>query len=305
MRISPLPPLQCLIAFEASVRHASFTRAAGELHLTQSAISRQIGQLEEFLGRALFLREPRALRLTVAGERYAGRIRALLEECSEATFEIMKRYGDLDLAIACSAGVGALWLTPRLGAFCSANPNINLRLIVRDSLTSLAPSEFDVGLYYLRDHCEPHLDARLLIEESVFPVCAPDYLGGRLLPPAELVDKTLLIHEDRQRPWMSWDEWFELSGVTIPKKRRVVVANHYPQLVQMAIYGHGLVLGWSQMIDHYLEQRQLVRATRESATNGGGYYIVTPNERSMNRAAALFTRWLTQQTAPNDLLISA
>ncbi|AIO68220.1 LysR substrate-binding domain-containing protein [Burkholderia oklahomensis] len=305
MRISPLPPLQCLIAFEASVRHASFTRAASELNLTQSAISRQIGQLEEFLGRALFLREPRALRLTVAGERYAERIRALLEECSEATFEIMKRYGDLDLAVACSAGVGTLWLTPRLSSFCSAHPNINLRLIVRDSLASLAPSEFDVGLYYLRDRCESHLDSQLLIDEEVFPVCSPDYLGGRLLSPAELVEETLLTHEDRQRPWMSWDEWLELNGVAMPKKRRIIVANHYPQLVQMAVYGQGLVLGWNQMIDHYLETRQLVRATRESATNGGGYYIVTPNERSMKRAVALFKRWLTQQSAPNELLISA
>ncbi|GLU31575.1 LysR substrate-binding domain-containing protein [Trinickia caryophylli] len=305
MRISPLPPLQCLIAFEASVRHASFTRAAVELNLTQSAISRQIGQLEEFLGRTLFLREPRALRLTVAGERYASRVRTLLEECSEATFEIMKRYGDFDLSVACSSGIGILWLTPRLCAFRAAHPNVNLRLIVRDSLASLAPSEFDVGLYYLRDRCESHLDAERLIDEEVFPVCSPDYLDGRLVSPAELLEHTLLTHEDRQRPWMSWDEWLELNGVIMAKKPKIIAANHYPQLVQMAVYGQGIVLGWNRLIDQYLEKRQLVRATRETATHGGGYYIVTPHERTMNRAATLFTRWLAQQRAPDDLRISA
>lgn len=105
MRISPLPPLQCLIAFESAARHSSFTRAAAELNLTQSAVSRQIGQLEDFLGRQLFVREPRALQLTVAGQRYADRVRSQLEACSDATFDVMKRYGDLDLAVACSSGV--------------------------------------------------------------------------------------------------------------------------------------------------------------------------------------------------------
>ena len=113
MRIAPLPPLQCLIAFESAVRHASFTKAAVELHLTQSAVSRQIAQLEDFLGRSLFVREHRALRLTIAGERYAKHVQWLLANCSEATLDVMKRYGDLELTIACSSGVAVLWLTPR------------------------------------------------------------------------------------------------------------------------------------------------------------------------------------------------
>lgn len=100
MRITPLPPLQCLVAFEAAVRHASFTRAAAELHLTQSAISRQIQQLEEFLGRSLFVREHRSLRLTIAGEQYAAQVHHLLTQCAEATHDVMKPYGDLELTIA-------------------------------------------------------------------------------------------------------------------------------------------------------------------------------------------------------------
>ncbi|MBB6591727.1 LysR family transcriptional regulator [Ralstonia solanacearum] len=298
MRISPLPPLHFLIAFEAVVRHSSFTRAAVELHLTQSAVSRQIGQLEAFLGRSLFEREPRrALQLTVAGKRYADRVRRLLEQCSDATHDVMKRYGDLDLAVACSSGVATLWLAPRIGSFHASHPNINLRIIVRDSFASLTPSEFDVGLYYLREKCGPQFNAQPLIDEEVFPVCSPRYLDGRIMTPEELTHQTLLMQDDRQLTWMSWDEWLGLNGVAMPKKPRAIVSNHYPQLVQMALHGYGILLGWRQIIDYHLETKSLVRATRETATFGGGYHVLTPNDRAMNRAATLFSSWLLQQCA--------
>ncbi|MFM0505311.1 LysR substrate-binding domain-containing protein [Paraburkholderia caffeinilytica] len=295
MRIAPLPPLQCLIAFESAVRHASFTKAAVELHLTQSAISRQIAQLEDFLGRALFVREHRALRLTIAGERYAKHVQWLLANCSEATLDVMKRYGDLELTIACSSGVAVLWLTPRLGAFRAAHPNVKIRMIVRDGLASLSPAEFDVGLYYIRQRAEPHFTARRLFDEDVYPVCSPGYLAGRVLEPADLAHETLLMQEDGQRQWMSWPEWFRLNNVQMPGSPQSVVINHYPQLVQMAILGQGVVLGWRHMIDACLNEGLLVRATRASASHGGGYYVVSPNDRAENQAARLFTRWLFEQ----------
>jgi len=297
MRITPLPPLQCLVAFEAVMRHASFTKAATELHLTQSSISRQIAQLEDFLGRPLFVREHRSLRLTIAGEAYAQHVQALLSNCSEATLNIMKRHGDLELTIACSSGIAILWLTPRLGQFRAAHPDIKLRMIVRDSLASLSPAEFDVGMYYLREELASHFTARRIFGEEVFPVCSPDYLGQRLLAPAELVHETLLTLEDGQRQWTSWQEWFRLNGVVMPKAPDSITINQYAELVQMAILGQGVVLGWRYMIDDCLTQGLLVRATRESANPGGGYYVVSPNERSQNQAARLFTRWLFEQAA--------
>ncbi|MGV7245173.1 LysR substrate-binding domain-containing protein [Caballeronia sp. M23-90] len=295
MRIAPLPPLQCLIAFEAAVRHASFTKAAAELHLTQSAISRQIAQLEEFLGRSLFVREHRALRLTIAGDRYAKHVQWLLANCSEATLDVMKRYGDQELTIACSSGVAVLWLTPRLGEFRAAHPNVRIRMIVRDGLASLSPAEFDVGLYYVRQRAEPQFTARRIFDEDVYPVCSPSYLAGRLLQPADLTCETLLMQEDGQRQWMSWPEWFRLNDVAMPDSPQSVVVNHYPQLVQMAILGQGVVLAWRHMIDACLKEGLLVRATHSSASHGGGYYVLSPNDRSQNQAARLFTRWLFDQ----------
>jgi DNA-binding transcriptional LysR family regulator len=295
MRITPLPPLPCLVAFEAAVRHASFTRAAAELHLTQSAISRQIQQLEAFLGRSLFVREHRSLRLTIAGEQYAAQVHRLLTQCAEATLGVMKHYGDLELTVACSSGVAVLWLTPRLPQFRAAWPNIKLRMIVRDGLASMSPAEFDVGVYYVRQQAPADYTARRLFNEEVFPICSPGYLAGRTLTPADLANETLLILEDGQRQWMSWSEWFSLNDLDMPKSAPSITINAYPQLVQMALLGQGVTLGWRYMVDACIEEGLLVRVTTATASHGGGYYVISPNDRVQSQAARLFTRWLFEQ----------
>lgn len=297
MRISPLPPLQYLVAFEAAFRHLSFTKAAAELHLTQSAISRQIQHLEAFLGRALFVREHRALKTTIAGEEFAQQVQWLLSRCAEATLAVMKRDTSLDLTVACSSGVAALWLTPRLPQFRAAHPHINLRVIVRDGLHSVLPSEFDIGIYFAREQPGAHYASQRFFDEEVMPVCSPRYLGGRLVTPAELANETLLILEDGQRQWMSWPEWLGLHGVALPKERQAIMFNHYPQLIHMALLDQGVVLAWRHIIDAYLERGLLVRATRETGTQGGAYYLLWPVDRSQSKAAQTFRRWALAQGA--------
>ncbi|MGY8525843.1 LysR substrate-binding domain-containing protein [Paracidovorax citrulli] len=300
MRISPLPPLPCLIAFEASMRHGSFTRAAAELHLTQSAISRQVAQLEQFLGKKLFIREPRALRLTVSGQRYAEVVQRLLVGCAEATEDVMKRKGPSELTVACSSGVAVLWLTPRLARFRQSHPEVQLRLLVNDSLASLSASEFDIGVYYLRQGPPLDVAARRLYDEEVLPVCSPAYLGrsGRArLRPADLVNETLLVLEDAQRNWMTWEAWFSQNGIADARPQTRLVANQYPVLLQLAIEGHGIVLGWRHMVDACLRDGLLVPATDTAASLGGGYYAVWPRDRVEPPAARLFRQWLIEQTS--------
>lgn len=295
MTISPLPPLHCLIAFDAAVRHASFTRAAAELNLTQSAVSRQIAQLEGFLGRALFAREHRVLRLTVAGQRYAEQIQRLLTECSEATADLMKRRGDLELTVACSSGVAVLWMTPQLMRFRAAHPDVSIRVIVKDDLKTLSPQEFDIAVYYVRNDLPPALASRHLFDEGVFPVCSPSYLAGRQLRPADLVHETLLFLEDGQRKWMSWADWFALAGVAAPKVVPTVSANYYPLLVQMAIEGGGVLLGWRSMIDPCIAAGLLVPAVDVTASQGGAYHLIWPADRHEHAAARIFKHWVYAQ----------
>lgn len=296
MRITPLPPLPCLVAFESAMRHGSFTKAAAELHLTQSAISRQVAQLERFLGKKLFFREPRALRLTVSGQQYAEQVQRLLVRCAEATEDVMKRKGQVELTVACSSGVAVLWLTPRLAAFRARHPDFHVRLLVNDSLASLSGTDFDVGIYYLREGAPSGIAAQRLYDEEVFPVCAPSYLNGRTLSVADLPRESLLVLEDAQRIWMSWPAWFARNGLRETRFERELVANTYPVLVQMAIEGQGIVLGWRYMIDRCLAAGLLVRACDASASLGGGYYVAWPRDRAEPAAARAFRQWLIEES---------
>ena len=297
MRISPLPPLPCLIAFEAAMRHDSFTRPSAELHLTKIVIILHVAQLERFLGKKLFIREPRALRLTVSGQNYAEEVQRLLVTCAEATETVMKRKGHVELTVACSSGVAVLWLTPRLGRFRAAHPDFHLRLIVNDSLASLSEGEFDVGIYYLREGPPAGLAARRLYDEEVFPVCAPRYLAGRTLRPADLPQEMLLMLEDGQRQWMSWQAWLAQNGQAEARLEHMLVANQYPILLQLAMEGQGIVLAWRHMIDACLREGLLVPACDASASLGGGYYAVWPQNRLEPAVARTFRNWLVQESS--------
>lgn len=292
MRIDPLPPLQNLIAFEAAVRHGSFTRAATELHLTQSAISRQVAQLEDFLGRALFRREHKRIHLTVAGQVYAEEVQRLLTQCAEATAKVITHSGEQQLTLACSSGVAALWLGPLLGRYVDEFPTVDARLRVVDGLDSLVRAEFDLALYFLRASPPSGLDSRLLFPESVGAYCAPGYLQGRKLPAAQLLEHRLLMLEDGQRQWLSWSNWFARLEVDASIIRQRLTVNHYPVLVDLAIAGHGVVLGWRPMIDEHLRRGALVPACDAMVGAVGGYHLLTPNALLPSRAARAFEKWL-------------
>ncbi|UQY36352.1 LysR family transcriptional regulator [Pseudomonas fulva] len=292
MRIEPLPPLQNLIAFETTVRHGSFTRAAVELNLTQSAVSRQVAGLESFLGRALFRRQHKRILLTVAGQHYAEQIHRLLAALADSTAEVMAHSGEQELVLACSSGVAALWLGPLVGRFAEAFPNVEVRLRVLDSLDSLLKPEFDLAVYFLRNPLPTGLDGRLLFEESVGAYCSPAYLRQGLLSPEALLEERLLMIEDGQRQWLSWQEWFARLGCESAAIRQRLTVSHYPILVDLAVAGHGVVLGWSPMIDGHLASGALVPACRERVEGQGGYHLLWPGGRVPSRAARRFESWL-------------
>ncbi|MBI6940617.1 LysR family transcriptional regulator [Pseudomonas putida] len=295
MRIEPLPPLQTLIAFEATVRHGSFTRAAAELNLTQSAISRQVAQLEDFLGRALFRREHKKLLLTASGEAYAEAVRATLGHFADSTADIMARNSSHSLALACSSGVAALWLTPLIGGFLEHYPDADISLRVVDSLESLVRAEFNIAVYFLRAAPPSGVTAELIFKESVGAYCSPGYLAGRTLTPEALAKERLLVLEDGQRQWLSWQSWFAAAGLprVMPTKRLTV--SHYPLLVDLAIAGHGVVLGWSPIIDRFVACGDLVPVTEHRVHGEGGYHLLRPAGRYATRIVRQFDAFLNAQ----------
>jgi DNA-binding transcriptional LysR family regulator len=174
VQIEPLPPLNTLIAFECVARYCSFSRAADELNLTQSAISRQILQLEEMLGCKLFTRSRRQVSLTPRGEAFAAEIRKSLGDISHSTAEVMGWSGLPQVTLACTSAMGQLWLSSRLSRLRESLPDLQIRLKISDSFSSLKTSEFDMAIFYLREAPEG-FHAEALFDEICYPMCSPAF----------------------------------------------------------------------------------------------------------------------------------
>lgn len=212
MQIEPLPPLNTLVAFECVPRYCSFSRAADELNLTQSAISRQIIQLEEMLGCKLFQRAQRKTTLTPRGETYAQQVRKLLGDISQSTAEVMGWNGLPQVTLACTSAMSGLWLSSRLSSLRQLLPDLQIRMKISDSFSDLKSSEFDLAIFYLREP-PPGYHVQALFDEVCYPMCSPEFL--KRLPPdasaADLLEQTLLIQDDPQREWTGWHDWVGIS----------------------------------------------------------------------------------------------
>src|SRR5215475_2878240 len=188
-----LPSLNGLRAFEAAARHLSFTQAAAELNVTQTAISHQIRRLEEDLGLRLFIRKNRALALTAKAKDYLPGVRAAFNDLRLATDRLMRKDNDNVLTISTLASLAAKWLLPRLTPFQEAHPGIDVRITTSTSLVDFQRDNVDAAIRYGRGKW-PGVRADWLMADELFPVCSPSLLRGEkpLRCPEDLAHHTLL-----------------------------------------------------------------------------------------------------------------
>ncbi|WP_020679433.1 LysR substrate-binding domain-containing protein [Marinobacterium rhizophilum] len=305
MKIKPLPPLNSLVAFEAAARHLSFTQAALELSVTQGAISRQIRHLEEYLGRSLFVRDKRQLTLTQTGAEYYDSVQQSLLLISSATGTILQWQGNQQLTVVTSNAMASLWLLPRLPEFQDQHPDVDVRILATDSLQGLRNSEFDVALFYCRTP-PAGLAATPLFNERVFPVCSPAFLarhsntesgeGG-----AEDILGTTQLWLDSAEDWLNWNQWFISTGLAPKEPRRRLNLNNYPMLVQAALNGQGVALGWEQLVAGYLQSGLLVRPVAMELNTTARFYMLEPEE-PMRRKPGVeqFRHWLLQRVNESE-----
>src|SRR5256885_10288828 len=201
-----LPSLNGLRAFEAAARHLSFTQAASELNVTQTAISHQIKRLEEELGIRLFVRQNRALALTPEAKEYLPGIRAAFNDLRLATDRLKRRDNDHVLTISTLASLAAKWLLPRLSAFQQAHPGIDVRITTSTGLVDFKSGDVDAAIRYGRGQW-PGVRADWLMADQLFPVGSPALLSGNkpLRCPEDLAHHVLLhsINEDDWRRWLT------------------------------------------------------------------------------------------------------
>jgi LysR family glycine cleavage system transcriptional activator len=294
-RPTPLPPLQTLRAFESAARLASFTRAAHELSVTQGAVSRQIRNLEERLGVTLFVRGDRGVRLTPAGSRYDAVIREALESIARATGELAVRLEQGPVTVGATSAIASLWLMPRLTGFRHTEPDLDIRVLASDRDFERASEEVDLVIEYARRPVEGE-DVSRLFEEEIFPVCSPDYLRGRAAPaePADLLGETLLALDDDHPDWTGWAEWLAEAGVEGGPARRPVRINNYPALLQAAVAGQGIALGWRHLVDDFLAAGSLVPLMPERAQGSGAFYVRGTRPLPPDSPVGRLRTWLEQ-----------
>lgn len=297
-RPAPLPPLQTLRAFESAARLASFTRAADELSLTQGAISRQIRNLERRLGVTLFARGDRGVAMTPAGAHYQAAIAEALGRIAQATAEIAVGHDSGPLTVGATSAVASLWLMPRLTGFRRREPELDIRVLASDRDFERASDEVDLVIEYARQPLEGEA-VRRLFDEEIFVVCGPEYLRGRE-PPAttgDLLSETLLALDDEHTEWMGWTEWLRAAGVNGAPARRPIRINNYPTLLQAAVAGQGIALGWRHLVDDLIAAGSLVPLLRERTEGRGAFYLSTTRPVPEESPVARLRDWLVRAAA--------
>jgi LysR family transcriptional regulator, glycine cleavage system transcriptional activator len=292
-----LPSLNALRAFEAAARHMSFTRAARELAVTQTAVSHQVKLLEEELGVILFRRSPRQIALTSAGRAWAaelGEIFARLEALNRRLRQKVEAARPT-VSVSVIPSFGSRWLVPRLGKFLEQHPEIDIRISASEKLVDFASEPIDVGIRYGLGRY-PGLAVEKLAEDFWLVVCAPGLLARRNFRAPRDLEQEVLLYDDDRGPWQ---KWFRLRGARNPKSARYTQLTDSSMLVEAAVRGQGVALArWSLAADE-LSAGRLATPFPESEplATGLAYYLACPSENVRRPEVAAFRAFLHRETA--------
>jgi DNA-binding transcriptional LysR family regulator len=294
----PRLSLDLLRGFRAAARHLSFTRAAQELFLTQPAISRGIRTLEEQLGKPLFHRVNRALRLTPEGEQLYRVVDEAIESIDATTRQIADT--GCTLSVTTTVPLASTWLGPRLPRFALEHPQIELRVTASNDVLDLARERIDVAIRHLPPGAVPPARSRKLFDYEIFPVCAPAVARDRRRPLRHLEDLAQYVLLDMQttsngRPWHDWQHWFDAMKARVPRPAGSLRYSHYDQVVQAAVEGAGIAVGKRPHLTRTLSEGLLVEPLGPAGVVriGAIHVIVEPMVRS--EAVGAFTDWLADE----------
>ncbi|MGJ4880980.1 MULTISPECIES: transcriptional regulator GcvA [unclassified Bradyrhizobium] len=287
-----LPSLNGLRAFEAAARHLSFTRAASELNVTQTAISHQIKRLEDELGLRLFVRQNRSLALTPQARDYLPLVRAAFDDLRLATERLVRKDNAKVLTVSTIASLAAKWLLPRLTAFQEAHPGIDVRITTSTGLVDFRKDDVDAAIRYGRGHW-PGVRAEWLMADELFPVCSPALLQGDkpLRCPEDLAHHTLLQvsggYDD------DWRLWLTAAGLPVEMSRQGRLSFDLSLMtVQAAIDGLGVAIGRTAYVQDDIAKGRLVVPFKMTLPSDAGFYLVTPEGRTDPPKLKAFRQWL-------------
>jgi LysR family glycine cleavage system transcriptional activator len=288
-----IPPLTALKCFEAAARLSSVTLAAKELHVTHSAVSQQIRLLEETLNVILFQREPRGLKLTEAGRLYAMDVRMALLDISKATQLARARPLEDELVVGTLPSFALHWLVPRIPSFCSAHPNVRIRLHTSLEVQDLRNGLVDVGIR-MGPGQWPDLMKRKLFEDRLLVVASPHFQNGRLPRNAKEVAKSRLASASTA----SWEDWFLEAGISQrPDAPPFLTANDSNIVLGAVALGQCVALERHSLVANALDRGEMIQITDITIPYPYPYWIVWPQRDSAATKQENFVAWLESEVS--------
>lgn len=288
-----IPSTDLLVAFETAARHQSFTRAAEELSLTQSAVCRQIGALEEFLGLQLFNRIKKRVSLSEAGNAYAIKVRDLLKRLETETLSLMAHQGEggvLDIAVIPT--FATRWLIPRLGQFHALHPHITLNLMTRAEPFLFTDTPFDAAIHF-GDPVWPGAMTEFLFGEEMVPVCTPALMGNAKSLSLRALEKLPLLHNSARPD--AWREWFDSAGRPNADAVRGPRYELFSMLVEAARAGLGVALVPRFFVLAETSSGALLIPNQHFLRSKRAYYLVYPEHKAQSASLVTFREWLGNQ----------
>ncbi|QEL55286.1 transcriptional regulator GcvA [Chromobacterium paludis] len=290
--MSTYPPLNSLRIFEAAARLESFSAAAGELFVTHGAVSKQIKQLEDWLGVMLFERSGGRVKLTDAGWRYLVQVQDGLDLIANATAQLLQPDTQRRLSINSTPTFAAYWLLPRLQRFRARFPELELHLVTSDRDLSRLDAPFDIAIRRGPGDWPGHI-AKPFLKEWELPLASPALLERLpLQSPADLVSHTLL-HADT-RP-TAWQRWLTLAGAPELKPASAMHFDKFSLALQAAVDGLGVVLGPLPMAQALIDAGQLLRPLPAPVVSVRDYCWVAPRMAAEDATVEAFCRWLESE----------
>jgi LysR family glycine cleavage system transcriptional activator len=301
--IRRLPSLNALRAFWAAARHGSFVAAADELHVTPSAVSLQVRQLEDELGQKLFERTPRGLILTTDGAQILPGVNDAFARLQETLIDDPLGADEQTLTISVAPSFATKWLLPRLDGFCTQHPAFDVRVMATHELTDFGKESIDLAIRYGRGNYAG-VASELLMRESVFPVCAPRLLESHADADLRQLLRTLpLLHDDspdQDETCPDWKSWFKAAGILDVETQRGSRFNQSIFVLEAAANGLGVALAKSSLVQQDLASNRLVRLGHDDVPIEFAYFLVYPPERNKRPAIAAFRNWIQAEIADHQ-----
>lgn len=285
-----LPTFTSLLCFEASARHLNFTRAAEELNLTQSAVSRQVRNLEVFVQTDLFDRVKKRLVLTEEGQNYANIIGEHLNSLESETLKLITSdQNDTRLNVGTFPTFGSRWLIPKLGDFSKKHPDIQFNMVTGLGPFNFKSQDIDVAIQH-GDGNWPDVLTQKLVDETVVAACTPSLIEGKNNIRAESVMEYTLLNLQTRR--YAWPEWLQAQNITSNTSVSGPNFENFSMMIRAALSGLGVAIVPKMYIEEELQAGELISPFGPPIRSQRGYYLVTTPKKTQLQKVKSFMSWI-------------